>query len=302
MIQEKKAEITVQDVSKTYLHSDKPALLDVSLVVTEGDKVGLVGSNGSGKTTLLRLLMNFIRPDCGTITIKDQPNLEDSRRFIGYVGESQSGLESFTPRELFEKAAKMYGMNSKLSAQRAEELLAFSGLDAAANELIEGFSKGMAQRAFISLAIVHEPDILLLDEPMSGLDQKAQDDIRELLRRVTNRTLIYASHNLDEIEEYASSVVFMHEGRIVQQLQLAELNHEVFLLKIDTAIKPLLNEFDHLNARITQEFSSDLELKLTSDVSGLQNFIDFCKQKGIHIHRIRSRSLLEDLYNKYVRI
>jgi ABC-2 type transport system ATP-binding protein len=301
MSHQEKTQITVQNVSKTYSHSNKPALLDVSLVIAEGDRVGLVGSNGSGKTTLLRLLMNFISPDCGTITIKNLSNLEDARRFIGYVGESQSGLESFTPRELFETAAKMYGMNSKQSGQRATELLAFSGLDAAANELIAGFSKGMAQRAFIGLAIVHEPEILLLDEPMSGLDQKAQDDIRDLLRRLTNKTLVYASHNLDEIEEYASSVVFMHEGRIVQQLQLAELNHEVFLLKIDRAIKPLLNEFDHLNARITRETSSGLELKLTADSSCFQDFIDFCRDKGIHIHRIRSSSLLEDLYDKYVR-
>ena len=227
--------------------------------------------------------------------------MEVARRFIGYVGESQSGLENFTPRELFESAAKMYGMNSQQSEERAKELLAFSGLGGVANDLIEGFSKGMAQRAFIGLGIVHEPDILLLDEPMSGPDQKAQDDVRVLLRKITNKTLIYASHNLDEIEEFASAVVFMHEGKVVGQLQLAELNREVFRLDIDPAIKPLLNGFDHLDACITGESSSAIELKLTADASSFQDFIDFCKEKGIQIRRIRSRSLLEDLYNKYVR-
>ena len=180
MANQEKTVIKVQNASKTYLHSGKPALLDVSLDIVDGERVGLVGSNGSGKTTLFRLLMNFIRPDLGTIAIKGHSNLEVARRFIGYVGESQSGLENFTPRELFESAAKMYGMNSQQSEERAKELLAFSGLGGVANDLIEGFSKGMAQRAFIGLGIVHEPDILLLDEPMSGLDQKAQDDVRVL--------------------------------------------------------------------------------------------------------------------------
>lgn len=293
--------IKIENVSKTYSHSGKPALLDVSLNINEGDKVGLVGSNGSGKTTLLRLLMNFIKPDSGTIIIRNQSDLESTHNLIGYVGESQSGLENFTPNELFESAARMHGMNSRQAKNRAEELLEFSGLKPVANELIEGFSKGMAQRAFVGMAIVHDPEILLLDEPMSGLDQQAQNEVRNLLKKLADKTLIYASHNLEEIEEFTKSVIVMHEGRIVQRLQLAELDREIFLLEIDPGIKPLLSGFEHLHPCITGKSSPGIELQLTADSSNIQGFIDFCKKKSIHIHRIRSRSLLEDVYQKYIR-
>lgn len=293
--------IKVENVSKTYPHSNKPALLNVDLNLREGDKVGLIGSNGSGKTTLLRLLMNFIKPDEGTILIKGRSDLEDARRFIGYVGESQSGLENFTPKELFESAAKMCGMNSQQARDRASELLEFSGLEEVANELIESFSKGMAQRAFISMAIVHDPEILLLDEPMSGLDQQAQNDVGSLLQKLANKTLVYASHNLDEIEQFTSSAIIMHQGKIVQQANLKELNQEMFLLEIDAGIKAHLSRFEHLNPRITSDSSPQLELLLTTDSSHFQDFIDFCKKSNVPIHRIRSRSMLEDIYQKYIR-
>jgi len=300
MTNQKNILIKIKNVSKTYSHSNKPALVDVNLNIGEGEKVGLIGSNGSGKTTLLRLLMNFIKPDEGMILIKDQSDLEDARRFMGYVGESQSGLENFTPRELFESAAKMCGMNSQQAGNRARQLLEFSGLEEVANELIEGFSKGMAQRAFVGLAIVHDPEILLLDEPMSGLDQQAQDDVRSLLKKLANKTLVYASHNLDEIEEFTSSVIVMHEGKIVIQLNLKELDQEIFLLEIDPGIKSFLSRFEHLNPRISSESSPQIELLLTTDSSNFQDFIDFCKNNNVHIHRIRSRSLLEHIYHEYI--
>jgi ABC-type multidrug transport system ATPase subunit len=140
----------------------------------------------------------------------------------------------------------------------------------------------------------------LLDEPMSGLDQQAQDDVRVLLKKLASKTLIYASHDLDEIEEFTSSVIIMHEGKIVQQLNLKELDQEIFLLEIDPGIKPHLNRFEHLNPRITSDSSPQIELLLTADSSSFQKFIDFCNSNNVHIHRIRSRSLLEHMYYKYI--
>ena len=292
--------IKIEGVSKTYSDSNKPALTNISLDILAGERLGLIGSNGSGKTTLLRLLMNFIMPDKGKIFIRDEKNLEKAHRYLGFVAESQEGMENFTPRELFNSAARMHGMNSNRAKKRVHELIEFSGLIDVADDLIAGFSKGMAQRTFISLALVHNPHILLLDEPMSGLDHEAQNEVQDFLKGLMDKTMIYASHNLEEIEVFTSTVVFLHDGRIVHQLQLNDLTEEIYLVNLDSNIKPLLDQLKNLNPRIANEDSETIELKLTATTRGFQDFLENCKDRGITIHRIRSRSILEDAYHQYI--
>lgn len=293
--------IKVEKLKKVYKGSDKPALQGITFDVARGEKVGLIGSNGSGKTTLLRLLMNFILPDEGIIRINGKTDLELAHRHIGFVAESQKGLENFTPRELFKAAARMHGMDTKQSLQRIEELLEFSGLRDAADELIEGFSKGMAQRTFICIAIMHDPDILLLDEPMSGMDLQGQTNVRDLLKKLADKTIIYASHNLEEIEAFTSSVIFLHQGKIVHRIMLNEIDREVFQLEIDAQIKPFLNSFQNLLPQINAEAGQRIELRLIADSKDFKHFMDFCQNRNVSIHRIRSRSQLEDIYYQYVR-
>jgi ABC-2 type transport system ATP-binding protein len=293
--------LEIQNLGKTYRFSKNPALENINLEINEGDKIGLIGSNGSGKTTLLRLIMNYIKPDQGEIIIKGQTNLENVHHFIGFVGESQEGLENFTPRELFSMAAKMHDMNKQQATNRANELLEFSGLQDVADNLIGSFSKGMAQRTFISSAIVHNPEILLLDEPMSGLDPQARIDVKNFLGKLANYTLIYASHNFEEIEEYTSTVIFLHQGKIVQQLSLNDTNKEIFLLEIDRNIKDFLNEFQHLDPKILDDKSENSKLQFRADTKDFQKFIEYCKTKNVKIVKIRSRSILEDAYQKYVK-
>lgn len=292
--------ISIQNISKTYSFSNKPALENIDLDIWEGENIGLIGSNGSGKTTLLRLIMNYIRADDGKIIIMGQTNLEKTHQFIGYVGESQEGLENFTPRELLEMSAKMYGMNKQQSYNRTKELLEFSGLTSVADDLIEGFSKGMIQRALIISAIVHSPAILLLDEPMSGLDLQAQKDVKDFLKKLTDYTLIYTSHNLEEIEEFSSKVIFLHRGKIVKQLSLSEIRQEIFGLEIDHNIKSSLKKFKHLQPQIKNEMLKTAELEIIANTKDFWEFIDYCKKEKITIHRIRSRSILEDTYKKYL--
>ena len=292
--------ISIQNVSKTYSHSNKPALENINLEILEGKNIGLIGSNGSGKTTLLRLIMNYIKPNQGNIIFRDQTNLEKAHQSIGFVGESQEGLENFTPRELFNMSAKMIGMDKEQANSRTTELLEFSGLNSVADNLIEGFSKGMAQRTLISLAILHNPSILLLDEPMSGLDYQAQKEIKDFLNKLTNHTLIYASHNLEEIEEFTSEIIFLHKGRIVKQLSLEKIHQEVFILEIDQRVKSLLEKFKHFNPEIINEGIDTVEIRILVDIKNFQDFVDYCKKENINIHRIRSRSILEDTYQKYI--
>ena len=293
--------LKIKNLSKTYRFSKNPALENINLEINEGDKIGLVGSNGSGKTTLLRLIMNYIKPDQGEIIVKGQTNLENVHHIIGFIGESQEGLENFTPRELFSMAAKMHGMNKLEATNRADELLELSGLEDVADNLIGSFSKGMAQRTFICSAIIHNPEILLLDEPMSGLDPQAQIDVKNFLGKLTNYTLLYASHNFEEIEEYTFTVIFLHQGKIVQRLSLNDTDKEIFLLEIDRNVKNFLNKFQHLNPKILDDKSENSKLQFIADTKDFQEFIDYCKTKNVKIVKIRSRSILEDTYQKYLK-
>jgi ABC-2 type transport system ATP-binding protein len=292
--------VEINNVSKTYLKASRPAVQDVQLQISSGERIGLIGANGSGKTTLLRLLMNFVLPDRGSIRILGESNLEKARRFIGFVPERQEGMENFTPRELLQISAKMYGMSGSFAGQRIEELLTFAELRGVADELLSDFSKGMAQRVQICIALIHQPQILLLDEPMSGLDPSGQKDIKDLLLRLTDLTLIYASHNLEEIETFCSSVLIIHEGKIVKQLNLEEIGQEIFTIEMDRPTTAVMERFADLKPRVLSENAIQIEVQIITDSDSIQKFIAALNDQQVNIRRLRSRSILEEYYHQYV--
>jgi ABC-2 type transport system ATP-binding protein len=292
--------IEMNDVNKTYDRAAQPALSEVSLRISSGEKIGLIGANGSGKTTLLRLLMNFVLPDKGRIQIWGENNLEKARKYIGFVPERQEGMENFTPRELLHISAQMYGMKGVETKQRIDELLAFAELSKVADDLLSGFSKGMAQRVQICIALIHQPQILLLDEPMSGLDPGGQDDVRNLLFRLPNLTMLYASHNLEEIETFCSSVIIIHRGQIVQKLNLDEIQQEIFTMELHGLEMKLLDGFKELNPKILWRDADKVQLQMISDSDSIQKFIAVLNDRQVGIKRLRSRSVLEDYYHRYV--
>jgi ABC-2 type transport system ATP-binding protein len=292
--------VEINNVSKTYFKALRPAVQDVQLLIKPGDRVGLIGANGSGKTTLLRLLMNLVLPDHGSIRILGKSNLEKAREVIGFVPERQEGMENFTPRELLQIAAKMYGLKGGAAQQRIEELLVFAELTGVADDLLSDFSKGMAQRVQICIALIHQPQILLLDEPMSGLDPGGQRDAKELMRRLTDLTMIYASHNLEEIETFCSSVIIIHEGKIVKQLNLEELRQEIFTIEIDRPAADIMEKFADLKPKVLSEKSDQVEVQIITDSDTIQKFITALNEQRLSIRRLRSRSILEEYYHQYV--
>ncbi|NOX38005.1 MAG: ABC transporter ATP-binding protein [Calditrichaeota bacterium] len=287
-------------VTKTYRGQDRPALDGVTFQIKQGQRVGLMGANGSGKSTLLKLILNFLRPDAGTIRVLQQENLEDARRFLGYVSEHQVGLENFTPRELFGFAARMYALPPQQAVERRDALLAFSGLKDVADDLVEGFSKGMVQRLQIALAIYHDPPILLLDEPLSGLDPQGQAEVREMLARINGRTILLATHQLDEIETFCDAGIILHQGRVRAILDLKAEKREIYQITVASSIRPLLGQFEALQPRIIREEPDRVTLQFQATPDTFQEFLHRCQQQNITVYRIRSRGILEDLYLRYV--
>jgi ABC-2 type transport system ATP-binding protein len=211
--------ISVQGVHVTI--DGTPILTDVSFEVETGSVAGYVGPNGAGKTTTMRLLTGALMPDTGRvevggINVKTDP-VEVKRRF-GYVPEHGHVYESFTPSEYLTFIGRMHRLSEAEITSRSSAHLAFWDLEDVGDRSMVGFSKGMKQKVLISAALLHDPPVLLMDEPLSGLDAHAVLQTRALLRTLAarGRTIFYSSHLLDAVEKVADLVIVVRDGQILQ--------------------------------------------------------------------------------------
>jgi ABC-2 type transport system ATP-binding protein len=193
----------------------------VTFQVGRGQVAGYVGPNGAGKTTTMRLLTGALRADSGEVLVAGidvAENPTEAKRRFGYVPEHGHLFESFTPEEYLAFVGRMHGLEEDLLGHRSDALLRFWGLDDIARQPMTGFSKGMKQKVLIAAALVHDPAVLLLDEPLNGLDAHAVLQMRALLRALAGagRTVFYSSHLLDAVERVVDQVIILREGRVVR--------------------------------------------------------------------------------------
>lgn len=206
----------------------QPILHDVTFDVKRGTVAGYVGPNGAGKTTTLRLLTGALEPTSGQVWVGDvniaDDALEAKRRF-GYVPEHGHLYESFTPTEYLAFIGRMHGLEESLIAHRTEALLMFWDLADDAQQAMISFSKGMKQKVLIASALLHNPPVLLFDEPLNGLDAHAVLQVRALLRAQAQagKTVFYSSHLLDAVEKVADQVIVISEGHILRDGSPAEI-------------------------------------------------------------------------------
>lgn len=196
----------------------RPVLRGVSLQLGAGRSMALLGANGAGKTTLLRVLATLIRPSAGTLEVVGWDALRDAtqvRRQVGYVGHQPGLYEELTVRENLLFFATMYALRD--GAQRADALIARVGLRAKANERVRTLSRGQAQRLALARGILHEPELLLLDEPDTGLDEHAVLLLDELVRERAERggTTILTTHHLQRGLDLTDQCVVLAGGRVV---------------------------------------------------------------------------------------
>lgn len=202
------------------------AVRNVTLEALPGRVTGLVGPNGSGKTTLLLMLSSLLAPDAGEIRVGGIDPLADpqaARAILGWMPDALGAWGSLTARETLVVTARLYGMPRETAAARAVTLLAQVGLTDLADSPARVFSRGQKQRLGLARALVHDPQVLLLDEPASGLDPQARIDLRVLLRRFAaeGRTILVSSHVLAELEEVIDDAVFLVAGETVDADRVA---------------------------------------------------------------------------------
>jgi len=211
--------ITIENLRREY--GDLVAVEDLSVSIPQGEIYGLIGPNGAGKTTSIRMACGLLTPTSGRVTVNGvdvhgDPELAQS--YIGYLSDFFNVYDDLKVWEYLDYFAHAYKMNEAAIPARIEEVIAEVGLEVKRDSFIRGLSRGMKQRLGIARAIIHRPQVLLLDEPASGLDPKARADLRAVLRslRDAGTTVLISSHILSELEGFCTSIGVMERGRMVR--------------------------------------------------------------------------------------
>ena len=199
---------------------------DLSLTIGTGEVYGLLGPNGAGKTTTLGMLAGLLRPSRGAAVIAGQPvrSSGEFRRRLGYLQQAPAFPRWLSGREFVEFVAELFGLDASTRRARAGALLERLGLTEAAGRRIGTYSGGMRQRLGLVAALVNDPDVLLLDEPVSGLDPLGRREILDLIREFGGRkTVVMSSHVLDDVDRIATSVGILDRGRLLAHAPIADL-------------------------------------------------------------------------------
>lgn len=216
--------VQVDNCSKWYGH-----VLGISDVTwtLRGGIVGLLGPNGAGKSTLMKMMAGLLRPSRGTLTVFGKNPFDDVavRRRIGYAPEHEKTWDELTALELVTAMAKLAGVPGERATAAATDAIAQMGMTDAMNRRVKGFSKGMRQRTKLATAIAHDPDFLLLDEPLTGVDPIARVDIVERIRKLAaaGKTVVVSSHVLYEIEALTSEIVVIYRGQVLAEGNVYEI-------------------------------------------------------------------------------
>lgn len=251
---QKENAIEIKGLRKTYfLRGKKPyeAIKSIDLRVERGEIVGFIGPNGAGKTTTIKIIVGLIYPTAGVVTILGKPLSDFTyRQSIGYLPERPYFYENLTARELLEYCGKFFGLSKDQRRIRAKELLDLIGLKDWAGMRIKVYSQGMIQKLGLAQALIGEPKLLILDEPMSVLDPLSRRQVRQFLLELKQKgtTIFFSSHILNDVEILCDRAVIIKSGQILLDMDIATLldksilGYEVIACGLSQAVKERLTK------------------------------------------------------------
>jgi len=301
--------IDVRDLTKTYrtplARRKVEALRGVTFSVERGHIFGFVGPNGAGKTTAIRTLMGLIRPTSGSARILGHTIPSREARFkVGFLPEAPYFYDYLTVGELLDLAGRLFGLSASVRKQRAGQLIARVGLERAQSQSLKKFSKGMLQRAGLAQALMNDPELVVLDEPMSGLDPIGRKEVRDLIveLRDQGKTVFFSTHILTDVEAITDQVAIIARG----QLQAHGTPYELVkrtILGIDVMIRlPAEGEPGDLTtgADRVRRLGDELSLTLPADAD-VDAWIARAHAAGAKIVQVSPRhETLEDLFLREV--
>jgi ABC-2 type transport system ATP-binding protein len=218
--------LTLDHVAVRY--SGRPVLRDVSFSIGPGEIVAYLGANGAGKTTTMKVVTGLVAPDFGRVLFGGRDVAEDPlgyRRRLGYVPETAEVYPFLSGREYLVLAGRLRALPEASLERRVDELLELLGLENHRHQALDSYSKGMRQKVLIGTALLHDPEVLILDEPLSGLDVTSVLVMKALLRELAarGRTILYSTHHLEVAERLCERVLILHDGRVVADDSVANL-------------------------------------------------------------------------------
>ena len=300
--------LEVDDLHKTFhvgfFRKKVEAVRGVSFAVREGETFGVLGPNGAGKTTTLKACLRLIYPSKGSIRIFGlSPDVRESMKKIGYLPENPYVYQYLKPLEFLDLCGRLYGLDAASRKKRSQEIVERVGLAHATDRPIGRFSKGMMQRIGLAQALLHDPAVLVLDEPMSGLDPIGRRQVRELIleERRRGKTIVFTSHILTDVEMLCDRVVMIHRGKVTAQGKIEELvRPEVRRVEIELARASgeLREGLEKLGAS-TREVEGHLVVRVEG-TSGVNGVLEAAIAAGAEVVAVTpERETLEEIFVRH---
>lgn len=289
--------VRVENITKKY--GLEVAVKQINFCLKKGEIVGFLGSNGAGKSTTMKMITGCLLPSQGKIEIlgKDlEKNLNWCKAKIGYLAENNPLYLDMYVREYLGFCAQIY----KVGKEKIEQAIQLTGLGENANKKIETLSKGYRQRVGLAAAILHNPDILILDEPTTGLDPNQIMEIRKVIRELAKeKTILLSSHIMQEIEAMCNRVIIINKGEIVLDRQMEQLRGQNQTIEVTFDYKvevELLRKIEAVE-EVTNNYENNYTLKFKDKEDKTGKIFDFATQNGLRILQINhSHKDLEDIF------
>ena len=292
--------IKLENINKFY--GSQQVLQDVSFEINQGEIVGLLGPNGAGKSTLMKIITGYIRPDSGEVLVKDIPVGENDlevKKHIGYLPEHNPLYLDMYVREFLEFTASVYGVEK----EEIEKVIEKTGLSPEAHKKIGQLSKGYRQRTGLAAALIHNPDILILDEPTTGLDPNQLVEIRQLIKDLgKDKTIMLSTHIMQEVEQMADRVLIINKGKILADESLKKLKsgqQQIIEVEFDVRIeREFLDQLPHIEA--VENLMENIWCMAFDTQEDMRPVLfDFANEQGIKILQMhRKNKNLEQLFKE----
>lgn len=275
--------LQVTGITKSY--GTEQALKGVSFEVRKGEIVGFLGPNGAGKSTLMKILTTYVHPDGGEATLNGfdiKTQVQDVRKSVGYLPEHNPLYTDLYVREFLEFSADVF----RVPKSRIQEVIDLTGLQDESHKKISQLSKGYRQRVGLANALLHDPEVLILDEPTTGLDPNQLVEIRNLIKEVgKNKTVFLSTHIMQEVESMCDRVIIINKGSIVADQKLRELTEnggtQIIFVEFDYKIEEeAVSQMPHLKSyRTYNGFEWELTFEATKDMR--PTVFDFAHDNGL---------------------
>ncbi|MEC7784750.1 MAG: gliding motility-associated ABC transporter ATP-binding subunit GldA [Bacteroidota bacterium] len=292
--------INVETITKNY--GSQKALDGLSFSVNKGEVTGFLGPNGAGKSTMMKILTTYLKPTSGEATVNTYSTEKQPlavRKSVGYLAENNPLYPEMYIREYLKLQAEL----NKVSTSRIDEVIALTGLQPEISKKIKQLSKGYKQRVGLAAALIHDPEVLILDEPTTGLDPNQLREIRALIRRIgKTKTVLLSTHIMQEVEAVCDRVIIINKGKIVADKRLDELksgSDQIIVVEFDYRVE--LEFFQQLDrvTHVTNPVGFVYEITFNTQQDKRAVLFDFAHDNGLKILQLNKKNTsLEHLFQQ----